>query len=497
MHQYIVRELLFQEAMARGVAADTKQVETVYDQVRAGFKDEKRFEESLADQGLDPQSYKQELRVQETVNALLAKVGAAITVTDAEAKAFFDAHPRAFDPGEKLEIRHILFKVPAGASERTKEAIRVKAGIAANRAATGADFGKLAQQQSEDPETKARGGLIEIRQGMMPPAFDQAAFALQPGQVSGLVETPVGLSVIKLEKRIPGPPVSFDSVQEAVRAEVLREKRQTAYPVPRELAAGEGPDRDLPLSLPAVEVRDLRKSYGPVEAVRGLSFAIGTGECFGLLGPNGAGKTTTIEILEGLLDPTSGEVSVLGRRWGRDDREIRERIGVCLQQTVLSEKLQVDETLGLFRAFYREGRPTRRRARGGGARREAARAGGHALRRAEAAAGGGLRARRGPRAALPRRAHHRPRPAVAAAALGHRARLQAARPHGAPHHPLHGRGGEALRPGRGRGPRAGDRHGHAARAHAHAGRRPRDRDLGRAERRGGPARLRTSRACPR
>jgi parvulin-like peptidyl-prolyl isomerase len=215
--------------MARGVAADTKQVENVYDRVHAGFKDEKRFEESLADQGLDPQSYKQELRVQETVNALLAKVGATVTVTDGEARAFFDAHPRAFDPGEKLEIRHILFKVPAGASERIKEAIRVKAGIAANRAATGADFGKLAQQQSEDPETRARGGLIEIRHGMMPPAFDQAAFALQPGQISGLVETPVGLSLIKLEKRIPGPPVSFDSVQEVVRAEVLREKRQAAY----------------------------------------------------------------------------------------------------------------------------------------------------------------------------------------------------------------------------------------------------------------------------
>jgi ABC-2 type transport system ATP-binding protein len=104
-----------------------------------------------------------------------------------------------------------------------------------------------------------------------------------------------------------------------------------------------------------VSVRDLRKSYGEVEAVRGLSFEIGPGVCFGLLGPNGAGKTTTIEILEGLLAPTSGDVTVLGRRWGRDDREIRERLGVCLQQTVLSEKLLVEETVELFRDLYREG----------------------------------------------------------------------------------------------------------------------------------------------
>ena len=106
----------------------------------------------------------------------------------------------------------------------------------------------------------------------------------------------------------------------------------------------------------AVAVCDLYKSYGRVEAVRGISFAIRSGECFGLLGPNGAGKTTTVEILEGLLRPTSGEVSVLGGRWGRDDREIRQRLGVCLQQTVLSERLEVGETVALFRAFYREGR---------------------------------------------------------------------------------------------------------------------------------------------
>jgi len=110
------------------------------------------------------------------------------------------------------------------------------------------------------------------------------------------------------------------------------------------------------MGSPAIAVRELRKSYDKLEAVRGISFEIGAGECFGLLGPNGAGKTTTIEILEGLLAPSAGEVVVLGRRWGVDDHEIRERLGVCLQKTVLSEKLQVGETLSLFRALYRVGR---------------------------------------------------------------------------------------------------------------------------------------------
>src|ERR1700704_3303864 len=92
----------------------------------------------------------------------------------------------------------------------------------------------------------------------------------------------------------------------------------------------------------AVQCRDLRKTYdGKVEAVRGLNLEIQAGECFGLLGPNGAGKTTTIEILEGLLEPTAGQVTILGRSWKTDQRELRELLGISLQETRLTEKLTV------------------------------------------------------------------------------------------------------------------------------------------------------------
>jgi len=108
---------------------------------------------------------------------------------------------------------------------------------------------------------------------------------------------------------------------------------------------------------PAIRCRGLEKRYPPaVQAVDGLDLEVQRGECFGLLGPNGAGKTTTVEILEGLLEPTAGEVEVLGRRWGQDDEALRQAIGLTLQETHLYERLTVRELVALFRSFYPSGR---------------------------------------------------------------------------------------------------------------------------------------------
>jgi ABC-2 type transport system ATP-binding protein len=106
---------------------------------------------------------------------------------------------------------------------------------------------------------------------------------------------------------------------------------------------------------PAIRCRDLVKDYGTVRAVNGLNLEVQAGECFGLLGPNGAGKTTTVEILEGLLSPTSGDVELLGRNWKSAPDFLRQRLGISLQETNLADKLTVEETLHLFRSFYPTG----------------------------------------------------------------------------------------------------------------------------------------------
>jgi ABC-2 type transport system ATP-binding protein len=108
----------------------------------------------------------------------------------------------------------------------------------------------------------------------------------------------------------------------------------------------------------AIECRALVKCFGDHRAVDAIDLSVKRGTCYGLLGPNGAGKTTTVEMIEGLTAPTSGTIRVLGEAWqsGRE-RELRERIGVQLQETVLADKLTVEEVVTLFRSFYRAGRP--------------------------------------------------------------------------------------------------------------------------------------------
>ncbi len=109
---------------------------------------------------------------------------------------------------------------------------------------------------------------------------------------------------------------------------------------------------------PALRLRNLRKTYKDVVAVDGLDLEVRRGECFGLLGPNGAGKTTTIEICEGLTPADSGEVELLGMHWNSDAGSLRQKLGIQLQETQLSEKLTVNETIRLFRSFFHQGPTT-------------------------------------------------------------------------------------------------------------------------------------------
>jgi ABC-2 type transport system ATP-binding protein len=106
-----------------------------------------------------------------------------------------------------------------------------------------------------------------------------------------------------------------------------------------------------------IEVEELRKRYGGVAAVDGVTFQVAEREVFGIVGPNGAGKTTTVECLEGLRHPDGGRLRVLGLDPRRDGRELRQRIGAQLQQAALPDRLKVWEALDLYASFYRRAAP--------------------------------------------------------------------------------------------------------------------------------------------
>ena len=212
-----------------------------------------------------------------------------------------------------------------------------------------------------------------------------------------------------------GPRLVQRCLQASARCRTAPRPRDEAVVSAGETTAAGG--RSTP---PAVWCRQLAKRYDgrpPVEAVRGLDLVVHAGECFGLLGPNGAGKTTTIEILEGLLQPTSGQVEILGLSWQHDQDAIRQRIGISLQETQLSERLSVRETLTLFRSFYRQGVEPDEVVQRVSLEEKADAwvgklSGGQRQRLAVACAG------RRPKPAVPGRAHHGPRSPFAPSIVG-------------------------------------------------------------------------------
>ena len=191
----------------------------------------------------------------------------------------------------------------------------------------------------------------------------------------------------------------------------------------------------------AIVIEGLVKRYGDLAAVDGLDLDVQRGECFGLLGPNGAGKTTTVEILEGLNEPTSGKVEVLGRTWDRNPEELRARIGVALAgDEALRPPHRRGDAADLHLLLQRADDPGRDAAVRDAAGRKARHLGHEAVRRAAAAAGGGAGAGRRSGGPVPGRTDDRARPAVAARAVGHHRGAALARQDRRADDPLHGRG---------------------------------------------------------
>jgi len=230
----VVRELLFQEALRRGLEADSKTVAAAYDQARLNYKDDGVWAGFLEQQGMTEEQFRTELRLQQTVNVLMRDLVKAVpqAATVEQARRYYDENPEQFETGERLRASHILLRVRNQADPAEQQAARDRIESLRTEIEAGAAFAALAAEHSEDAGSSGKGGELQMFTSRdMAPAFSDAAFALKPGELSQPVVTPFGLHLILLHERLPSERRTFESVEQPLRAHVAQVMRQQAIQV--------------------------------------------------------------------------------------------------------------------------------------------------------------------------------------------------------------------------------------------------------------------------
>jgi len=219
------QELLYQDAQKKGYGADEKQVDEELARSGQGFPSPEEFDKALAQNGLTRESYSDFLKRRLTVDKMLREgIAKNLAVTDAEIDEYYSGNPDQFASPEQARARHILIKVDAGADETQKAAARQKIEEVLSKAKGDADFAELAKEYSEGPSAPRGGDLGLFTRGRMVPPFEEAAFALKPGEISGVVETRFGYHIIKVEERKDAGTISKEEAADKIR-EFLNQRK--------------------------------------------------------------------------------------------------------------------------------------------------------------------------------------------------------------------------------------------------------------------------------
>lgn len=216
--------LLAQEARRRGFEVDEERIQAGLEQMgeRAGGKE--KLAEMLRRGGASLEVVEKTLRKNELGRMLAEKLGEDIVVTEQEARAFYEDHPEAFTIPEQVHARHILFTVDQRAGEGAKKAARERAQKARERAVAGEDFAELATELSEGPTARQGGDLGFFSREQMVEPFAEAAFSMEPGDISDIVETRFGYHVIKVEERRPAGRQEFSEIEDQLRERLKQQQ---------------------------------------------------------------------------------------------------------------------------------------------------------------------------------------------------------------------------------------------------------------------------------
>lgn len=219
--------LLKQEVLKRQMAVADAELSGAMKQLRSQFPNDAGFQAALKAQHLTLAGLKDETRMNLLVSKLLEQeVGPLVSVKPADISGFYDKNPDRFQQPEAVRASHVLVALPQQADEAMKKAARAKADDVLKQARAGADFAKLARTYSNDASAQRGGDLGFFPKGQMVAAFENAAFALQPGQVSDVVETPFGYHVIKVAEHRPARVVPFAEVAPQIEQYLVQEQRQ-------------------------------------------------------------------------------------------------------------------------------------------------------------------------------------------------------------------------------------------------------------------------------
>lgn len=227
LDQLITYTALQQEAKARNINATDAEIDERLKQMQSQFPNGEAFNKALADRNMTLQRLKDDARVDMLIGKMIdAEVAKQPPVTDAQVREFYDKNPDKFAQGEAVRASHILIKVDQKADEAAKKKARTQIEDVLKQVKAGQDFGKLAQQHSQDGSAAQGGDLGFFSRGQMVPPFEQAAFALKPGEISDIVTTQFGYHIIKLAETRPPSTVPFEQVSERITQYLDQQQKQ-------------------------------------------------------------------------------------------------------------------------------------------------------------------------------------------------------------------------------------------------------------------------------
>lgn len=227
LENLIVGELLYQESQKEGVKVDQKEIEAQLAPIKGRYPSEAEFKKALSTMNLTEADLRFRFERDLAIRKLLAdQIGGKIAVSEKESRAYYDSNPEFFKKPEQVRASHILIKVDPGADEAKKAEARTKIESLQAKLKNGEDFGALAKEYSEGPSGPKGGDLGFFGRGQMVKSFEETAFTMKPGQVSGMVETRFGYHLIMVTERTPESTLSYEEVKDRLEQYLKQQKAQ-------------------------------------------------------------------------------------------------------------------------------------------------------------------------------------------------------------------------------------------------------------------------------